>query len=131
MPKVHYAHIRPACDPYQVKEHKKLVSRLLSKVATSFGIIGKSCHMYLKKEKSAPKSSEMSNLKMLCVLYLKFDFKFEFFMKLWYRGHCPRHLYSVLWPYMMLIEELTEKGRKWHIQSKTLFYAQDYWLICS
>ena len=55
MPKVHYAHIRPACDPYQVKEHKKLVSRLLSKVATSFGFIGKSCHMYLKKEKKCSK----------------------------------------------------------------------------
>ena len=72
----------------------------------------------------------MSNLKMLCILYLKFDFKFEFFMKFWYRGQCPRHLYSVLWPYMMLIKELTKKGRKWHIQSKTLLYAQDYWLIC-
>ena len=73
----------------------------------------------------------MLNLILLCSSYLKYNFKFEIFMKFWYRGQCPSHLFSDLWPCMKLIKELTKKARKWHPHSKTLWYAQDYWLICS
>ena len=73
-----------------------------------------------ESEKSAPKSSKMLDLTLLCTSYLTFNFKFEFFMQFWYRGHDPSLLFSELWAYMRQIKKVIKKARKWHSHAKTL-----------
>ena len=54
-PKVNDGVKRVAYHPRQVKEHKKLVQKMGPLLLASCSIKGKSCHMYLKKEKKCSK----------------------------------------------------------------------------